>query len=70
MESAMVYALQCGKPLAPRHLRVAHWALWTEPGKEINIRNTNLGLPALVASDVLDREALSADLEQCLHHVD
>jgi len=59
----MAYALLCDEPPAPRHLGVARWTLWSEPDEETSIRNTVLALTDPAASDVLDCEALLADLK-------
>jgi MoxR-like ATPase len=63
LKLAAAYALLCDEPLSIRHLGVARWTLWTEPDEETNIRNTVLGLTDPVGSDVLDCEALLADLK-------
>jgi MoxR-like ATPase len=63
LKLAMAYALLCDEPPAPRHLGVARWTLWSEPDEETNIRNTVLALTDPAASDVLDCEALLADLK-------
>ena len=63
LKLAAAYALLCDEALSPRHLGVARWTLWTEPDEETNIRNTVLGLTDPVGSDVLDCEALLADLK-------
>lgn len=63
LKLAAAYALVCDEALAPRHLGVARWTLWTDPDEETSIRNTVLGLTDPVGSDVLDCEALLADLK-------
>lgn len=63
LKLAMAYALLCDEPPAPRHLGVARWTLWSEPDEETSIRNTVLALTDPAASDVLDCEALLADLK-------
>ncbi len=63
LKLAMAYALLCDETPSPRHLGVARWTLWTEPDEETAIRNTVLGLTDPVGSDVLDCEALLADLK-------
>ena len=63
LKLAMAYALLCDETPAPRHLGVARWTLWSEPDEETSIRNTVLALTDPVASDVLDCEALLADLK-------
>ncbi len=63
LKMAMAYALLCDEPPAPRHLGVARWTLWSEPDEETSIRNTVLALTDPAASDVLDCEALLADLK-------
>ena len=63
LKLAAAYALVCNEALSPRHLGVARWTLWTEPDEETHIRNTVLGLTDPVGSDVLDCEALLADLK-------
>lgn len=60
---ALANALLNDEAPSPRHLGVARWTLWTEPDEETQIRNTVLGLTDPVASDVLDCEALLADLK-------
>jgi len=63
LKLAMAYALLCDEPPAPRHLGVGRWTLWSEPDEETDIRNTILGLTDPAAGDVLDCEALLADLK-------
>ena len=63
LKLAMAYALLCDEAPAPRHLGVARWTLWSEPDEETSIRNTVLALTDPAASDVLDCEALLADLK-------
>ena len=63
LKLAMAYALLCDEPPTVRHLGVARWTLWSEPDEETNIRNTVLALTDPAASDVLDCEALLADLK-------
>jgi len=60
---ALANALLNDETPSPRHLGVARWTLWAEPDEETQIRNTVLGLTDPVASDVLDCEALLADLK-------
>ena len=59
----MAYALLCDEAPSARHLGVGRWTLWTEPDEETDIRNTILGLTDPVGGDVLDCEALLADLK-------
>ncbi len=63
LKVACAAALLEGVAPAPRHLGVARWTLWAEPDEETDIRNLVLGLTDPVASDVLDAEALLADLK-------
>ena len=63
LKLAMAYALLCDETPSPRHLGVGRWTLWTEPDEETDVRNTILGLTDPVGGDVLDCEALLADLK-------
>ncbi len=70
LKAACAAALLAGETPAPRHLGVARWTAaappscgWAEPDEESDIRNLVLGLTDPVASDVLDAEALLADLK-------
>ena len=63
LKLAMAYALLCDETPTVRHLGVARWTLWSEPDEETSIRNTVLALTDPAASDVLDCEALLADLK-------
>ncbi len=63
LKLAMAYALLCDETPAARHLGVGRWTLWSEPDEEADIRNTILGLTDPVGGDVLDCEALLADLK-------
>ena len=63
LKLAMAYALLCDEAPSIRHLGVGRWTLWTEPDEEADIRNTILGLTDPVGGDVLDCEALLADLK-------
>ena len=63
LKLTMAYALLCDEAPTTRHLSVARWTLWNEPDEETHIRNLVLGLTDPIASDVLDCEALLADLK-------
>ncbi len=63
LKLAMAYALLCDETPSARHLGVGRWTLWSEPDEEADIRNTILGLTDPVGGDVLDCEALLADLK-------
>ena len=63
LKLAVASALLNDEPPSARHLGVARWTLWTEPDEETAVRNKVLGLTDPVASDVLDCEALLADLK-------
>ena len=63
LKLAMAYALLCGEEPSARHLGVGRWTLWAEPDEESDVRNTVLGLTDPAAGDVLDCEALLADLK-------
>jgi len=63
LKAACAAALLEGVPISPRHLGVARWMLWSEADEETDIRNLVLGLTDPVGSDVLDAEALLADLK-------
>jgi MoxR-like ATPase len=63
LKAACAAALLEGAPISPRHLGVARWTLWSEADEEADIRNVVLGLTDPVGSDVLDTEALLADLK-------
>ena len=63
LKLAMAYALLCDETPSARHLGVGRWTLWTEPDEETDVRNTILGLTDPVGGDVLDCEALLADLK-------
>jgi MoxR-like ATPase len=55
-------SLLAGQTPDTHHLSVARWTLWTDPDEAADIGNLVLGLTDPVAGDVLDLEALLADL--------
>jgi hypothetical protein len=63
LKLAVASAWLAGETPTPRHLAVGRWTLWAEPDEEREIRDVVLGLTDPVASDVLDTEALLADLK-------
>ena len=63
LKLAMAYALLCDETPSARHLGVGRWTLWTEPDEETDVRNLVLSLTDPMGGDVLDCEALLADLK-------
>jgi MoxR-like ATPase len=62
-KAAVASSLLSGEEPEARHLAVARWTLWSDPDEEQDVRNLVLGLTDPVAGEVLEMEALLADLK-------
>jgi MoxR-like ATPase len=63
LKIAVAYALLNGETPAPHHLGVGRWTLWADPDEEKDVRDLVLGLTDPIAGEVLDVEALLADMK-------
>ncbi len=62
MQVAQAYALLQGEDLAPRHLGILRWILWTDPEDENEVVKMVMGAVDQFTGVVLESEAILADI--------
>lgn len=67
---AHAYGLALGETPAPRHFGIARFTLWQDPDEEKDVRDLVMGLTDPLTGDVLDAEALLADLKNMAQGLD